>query len=247
MGARHESAGPSARVVGCCGFPGPLRGYFDHLNGVEYQETFVQPPRAATLKRLRGRAPDDFTFVVRAWQTITHEPGEPGYGRMTAKLPGAPAQLGHFRPGDAVAEATRRTVAAARLLDARVILFETPPAFSPSARHRGWMRDYFERLERGALQLVWEPRGIWAPREVAAICRDLELVPSWDPFAADAEPPEGSTVYAKLRGMGEHRRYGEAQLEWLADVAQQYDQVYCLFASTAAFSEASRLRQYLGP
>jgi len=46
--------------VGCCGFPVNRREYFRHLQLVEIQQTFYQPPRAETARRWRreeiGRA-----------------------------------------------------------------------------------------------------------------------------------------------------------------------------------------------
>ena len=76
---------PGEIHIGCVGF-GPAHSsshYFEDLSAVELQQSFVQPPRAATLKRWRASAPPDFAFVVKAWQLVTHEPSSPTYRQLT--------------------------------------------------------------------------------------------------------------------------------------------------------------------
>ncbi len=65
--------------VGCCGFPGGMRGYFSRFEVVEVQQTFYQPPRMETALRWRREAQADFEFVIKAWQLITHPSSSPTY------------------------------------------------------------------------------------------------------------------------------------------------------------------------
>ncbi|NIN51751.1 MAG: DUF72 domain-containing protein, partial [Nitrososphaeria archaeon] len=71
--------GSHAVKVGCCGFPGSRKGYFNDFNLVEIQQTFYKMPRLETAQRWRQEAPNEFEFTLKAWQLITHPPTSPTY------------------------------------------------------------------------------------------------------------------------------------------------------------------------
>ena len=76
------------------------------------------------------------------------------------------------------------------------------------------MRRLFERIERPAARLLWEPRGpAWVrERELAvALCRELDLVHVVDPFVTPPDPD--MPVYWRLHGItGARHSYTEAEL-----------------------------------
>jgi uncharacterized protein YecE (DUF72 family) len=235
--------------VGCTGFGGhPPRRYFERLTAVELQQTFFNPPRRASLRRLRDQAPAGFAFVVKVWQLVTHEPGTPGYQQLPKSFKGPLAGAGHFRDVEAVALGWSRSCEAAVALDAKALLFESPTSFTPTAEHRRALTRFFERCARpeGRL-LVWCPAGVWSAEEVTRICRDLQLVPTWDPFAdaagnAPAAPPDLAAAYIRPRGLGASRRHTDTQLLWLRDqLRRRPGSACCLFCSPLLFGEAERL------
>ncbi len=65
--------------VGCCGFPRGMKPYLSRFRLVEVQQTFYKLPRMETVVRWRQQAPDDFEFIIKAWQVITHPPSSPAY------------------------------------------------------------------------------------------------------------------------------------------------------------------------
>jgi uncharacterized protein YecE (DUF72 family) len=235
--------------VGCTGFAPyhPAEQYFSELSGVELQQTFVNLPTQKALRRLRDRAPAGFTFVIRAWQLVTHEPTSPSYRQLPRGMKVAPGEAGHFRQTPTVREAAEKTLEAADLLAAAAVLFETPPSFTPTLAHRRDIAGFFESLDRRH-RMIWNPQGLWSPAEVLSICRDLDLVPCWDPFADPSSagdlPPDAGPVYLRLPGLG-GASYSDAQLDWLAAQLPGLEPACCVFGAVSLFSEAVRLQRLL--
>jgi uncharacterized protein YecE (DUF72 family) len=184
--------------IGCAGFHMKLESYVQQFRVVEVQETFYDPPSVRTLARWKRSAPEGFSFVLRAWQLITHPPESPGYQRIQRPWKQEEAALcGSFQQGDPVRKAWETLREAAEVLDARAILFRTPAAFTPTDTHRRNMVRFFSSLDRGNRRLVWDPEGVWQEDEVAALCRDLDLIPAQDPLLHSLPP--GRDFYFRLK------------------------------------------------
>ncbi len=232
-------------AVGCCGFPVARPRYYRHFSLVEVQRTFYQPPRLETLQRWRDEAPEGFQFTLKAWQLITHPPSSPTYRRLKHPIPAAHRdRYGHFRPTEEVWAAWETTLACARRLQARVILFQCPPSFVPDDTHIAWMRHFFRRIDlpRLGLQGAWEPRGPWPRPLVARLCAQLDLWPVVDPSVQAPYP--GAPRYFRLHG-GPHYagRYDDEALQRLRRLLRPGD--YCLFNNRHMFEDARRLLQLL--
>ena len=132
---RDDMQSPNERQrilsVGCCDLGTSPGAYFKRFSTLEYQQTFFSPPKNATLVKLRKRAPDGFSFFLRAWQLITHVPSSAGYNRLAKPLSQPKEQYGHFQLTEGVLEAWRQTLACAEAIEARGILFEPPPPSAP--------------------------------------------------------------------------------------------------------------------
>jgi len=203
--------------VGCCGFAGGRAKYFRAFSVVEVQQTFYQPPRLETLARWREEVPPAFEFTVKGWQIITHEATSPTYRRLRACLSEKERrEAGAFRSSPVVLRAWETTCQAARVLRADKVLFQCPASFLPTEENGERMRQFFGRIDRQGLRLIWEPRGRWAHREIAALCEELDLVHCVDPFTAKAAT--GGLQYYRLHGAGSYRyTYSADELRELAD------------------------------
>jgi hypothetical protein len=105
---------PSPVKVGLCGFTIGAARYYEAFPVVEVQQTFYDPPPAATLERWRHQAPATFEFTMKAWQVITHVATIRTYRRLKTPLsPAAQAEAGAFRPTATVRAAWERTRACA--------------------------------------------------------------------------------------------------------------------------------------
>jgi uncharacterized protein YecE (DUF72 family) len=136
---------------------------------VEIQQTFHDPPRVQTAARWRqdslaAGGPTGFEFTLKAWQLITHDATSPTYRRLRIAIPESQRALyGSFRPTDAVLEAWTRTVAVARALEARVVVFQCPARFTPTTEHTENLRAFFRGADRAGFR-YFRLHGICIPR-----------------------------------------------------------------------------------
>src|SRR5687767_13889965 len=113
--------------LGLCGWNGSQKAYFEDFQCIEIQSTFYDPPALSVAGKWRSKAPPDFRFCLKAWQLITHTPASPTYRRLQHPIPTEEREaVGSFRQTEQVWRAWERTVDIARVLDARVILFQCP-------------------------------------------------------------------------------------------------------------------------
>ena len=177
--------------TGCCGFPKGMQHYFEEFRLVELQTTFYKLPRLETARKWRAMAPRNFEFTLKVSQLITHEPRSPTYRRSGIKIPeDKEAVYGSFRPTEEVFSAWEGTKEICEALESRIVVFQCPASFKPTAEHVKNMKEFFSSIRRRtvrdrSLELVWEPRGRWDARVIGELCEDLKLSHCTDPFAAD--------------------------------------------------------------
>ncbi len=229
--------------VGCCGFPIKRDSYVKQFNVVEIQQTFYQLPQPGTVRKWREEAPPEFEFTLKVWQLITHQPSSPTYRRLKKPIPEASRKnYGFFKPTDEVHQAWEETEAVADILQTRVIVFQTPPSFNPTAEHMENMRSFFSQINRKSYRLIWEPRGEWKEAEVRALCQELDLIPCLDPF--QAKPEAGEIGYLRLHGKGGYSyRYTDADLLFLKENWTSSDTNYFLFNNLSMYEDALRFLQ----
>jgi len=243
--------------VGCCGFPGGMKKYFETLPDgrqafkvVEVQKTFYQPPQVATAERWRSLAGSNFEFTLKAWQLITHDPKSPTYRRLSKPLPQEKhSHYGYFRPTDEVFSAWEVTEKIASALEAVVILFQCPASFRPTAENKANMRAFFGKIDRKSYLFAWEPRGKWQPLETKELCQELNLIHCVDPFKA--RPLYGDILYFRLHGKtGYKYRYADEELTELEDLVGSLGvhstEAYVLFNNTNMAEDALRFEQMMG-
>jgi len=237
---------PKRVKIGCCGFPVARKKYYEGMGVVELQRTFYEPPGDALLRKWRAEAPRGFEFTLKAWQLITHSPESPTYGKLKTEIHASKRKhYGSFKPTVEVLWAWERTREAAKLLGARVVVFQSPPGFVPSAGNRRNMEGFFTSIERRGLLLGWEPRGRWEPGEVKALCADLGLIHVVDPFRA--RPVSGGTRYFRLHGKGGYGyKYTEKDIGALAGLASENPGAYFMFNNVHMFDDALALKRALG-
>jgi len=224
--------------VGCCGFPVSRKIYYQTFTCVEIQQTFYHPPKEETLKSWRKEATEGFEFTLKAWQLITHDPKSPTYKRLKFEIPPETKErYGGFKPTREVLEAWQITRKAAKLLEARLIIFQTPPSFRPEEESVKNLKTFFSTIERESFLFGWEPRG-WPVELVRSLCEELDLIHVVDPFKEDTC---GKIVYWRLHGKDGYRyRYSDEELEELLRKIQPSSVYYVMFNNTNMFEDAQR-------
>ncbi|MBK8480931.1 MAG: DUF72 domain-containing protein [Proteobacteria bacterium] len=209
---------------------------------VELQDTFWSTPRPAALRRWREGLPAALALSCRASQLITHDLDSGVYRGLYRGAPAAErarlADAGGLRATALIEQASRATEAACSALSAFAVVYDTPLGFSPTAEHRRRMGAFFSGFERAPGRLyVWEPHGVWSADEVEAICRELDLVPCFDPLAEDPMRPVAlETVYCRLRAPDYH----EGQIDRLVEWALNQPRSVLVFAGPQGERQARR-------
>jgi uncharacterized protein YecE (DUF72 family) len=233
--------------IGTCGFGLAQRDYASVFSCVEVQHTFYQPPRVATLERWRNQVPSSFEFALKAWQLITHDAKSPTYRRLKRPLSQAERdEAGYFRDTEIVKEAWLTTLASARALQAKAILFQCPASFVSSKQNISRLEKFFSSINREGLDFYWEPRGDWDGDVIRSICADLDLAHVVDPFVAQSVTPDW--IYFRLHGRGGWRyRYEDDELRELAAKVSANRRGYIFFNNSSMTDDAIRFKQYLTP
>lgn len=233
--------------IGCCGFPVSRKKYFGNFKVVELQETFYQMPSSELAKKWRDNAPEDFEYTLKAWQLITHEPKSPTYRRLKIEIPENKKQnYGSFKPTDEVFDAYQKTSEIAKILRAKVIVFQCPASFMPSEENKKNMERFFKKINRHDFIIAWEPRGSWTSKDIKTLCKELDLVHVVDPFKES--PLHGRIIYYRLHGIGGLRyKYTEEDLKRLHALCPEDRIVYVMFNNVFMFEDALRFKGLFSP
>ncbi|MET1100860.1 MAG: DUF72 domain-containing protein, partial [Pyrodictiaceae archaeon] len=193
-------------IIGCCGFPVAKKKYLEKLRSVEIQQTFYELPSEQLLKKWRTELPDWFVINMKAWQAITHPPGTPTWRRAKTKIPSElKDRYGFLRTTKENLEAWDKIAKAAKILEARVVVIQTPPSFKCAVKdHVENARSFFSVIEKDGFVVGWEPRGDWmkkpeCQKEVRKIVENTGIIHIVDPFKY--KPVALSeTLYFRLHG-----------------------------------------------
>lgn len=235
----------AAARIGTSGFGLAKAEYARAFSCVEVQHTFYQPPQIKTLERWRSLMPDDFEFTLKAWQLITHDAKSPTFRRLKRKLSDTEKQTaGYFRQTEIVKHAWEVTLASARTLKARTILFQCPASFTQTKENIANLEKFFSSIDRRGLQLCWEPRGDWDDAVVRSICLSMQLWHVVDPFVGRSVTP--NRCYFRLHGRNGWRyHYEEAELQEFAAALPKRTDCYVFFNNRSMTEDALRFRQLL--
>ncbi|MBU7014581.1 MAG: DUF72 domain-containing protein [Theionarchaea archaeon] len=224
--------------VGVRGFPVSHKELFEEFRLLEVQRTFYSPPMERTVERWRTEAPEGVEFTVKAWQVITHPSSSPTY-RRTPREVGDPHHYGYFRPTKEVSDAFETTASLARLLKARIIVFQTPASFRQDSQAISNMREFFSSLPND-FTYVWESRGNWSPETIQSICEDLGIIDGVDPFRRKSTTEQ---KYFRLHGSPPGEKmysytYTDEDLEELKSSCS--GNAYVLFNNISMVTDARR-------
>ena len=223
----------TAIKVGCCGYPVSTKRYREVFRIVELNNTFYQYPRDSNVEKWRKEAPEDFEFTVKAHQEISH----------TYKL-----------KTDLAAEAFDKMKRICQTLHAHIMVIQTAGSFKPDRLEDA--HEFFRRVEREDLTLVWETRGneweeVEVREELRRVLEEVDVSHITDPFRT-MPVFIGRTAYFRLHGLGArmyYYQYTDSELERLYDQIKGFNgsscEVYVLFNNLSMFEDAKRFLHFL--
>ncbi len=225
--------------VGCSGFCISKKDYFSRYKVVEVQLTFYKVPSFNLLKKWREEAPDDFDFVIKVSQGITHPPSSPTYRKFNMEVKD-PERYGLFRNTEEVFNLWRLQTEIADILNARSFLFQTPARFGKEEDFEN-MINFFKSIERKEYLFFYE----WRHKDhekALEICEICNLIPVSLPF--DRVFP-GEFIYMRLHGgKGYRHRYTDEELLRLKDMVKN-KKGYVFFNNIFSKEDSLRFIQIL--
>lgn len=231
--------------IGTSGFGMAQVQYARLFPVVEVQHTFYQPPRLTTLERWSRQMPPGFEFTVKAWQLITHDAKSPTYRRLKHKLSETDKkEAGYFRDSAIVKYAWETTLASAKALKAKTVLFQCPASFTQTQENIARLERFFSSIDRQKLRLGWEPCGGWDRAVVKSICANLRLWHVVDPFVETTVTPD--TCYYRLHGRkGWRYEYDVDELKELYSVLPKRRTCYVFFNNSKMKEDALKFCKLL--
>jgi len=219
--------------VGCCGYPTSAKKYHENFCVVELNKTFYQYPRISTVVGWRKKAPKDFEFTVKAHQDVSHK----------------------FRlKGENSISTFNKMKQICKMLEARVLLIQTPGSFRADKMEDVY--EFFGRVDRENLVLVWESRGSsWEETDVrerlSEFLYEVDVTHVTDPFRL-MPAYAGDVVYFRLHGLGErmyYYQYTDAELVKLYELVKPFEsggkEVYVFFNNLSMLEDGLRFMAYL--
>jgi len=205
------------KKMGIIEYSSILEAYSRIFDTVEVNYTFYHIPRESTAEKWRKTVPEDFIFTVKMFRGVTHE-----------KM---------FRNAE---EETETILRIAKILNAPIILIQTPKSFKQTVENEKLVLDYLSVLDKGfryALELRgWE----WSKRFG-------EWIWVVDPFAK--KPPEQDEYYFRLHGKPPgkrmyHYKYTDKDLRWLKEFVEKIntERTWVLFNNVWMYEDALRFR-----
>lgn len=235
--APNEQSAP--HQVGCAELPpGMSRGkYFEKLGLLEVATFATSSPTRKAVRGWRTKSPASARFSLLASSELTGSEG---------------TSVKSFPVDEKDREVTEKLAEACQVLDAEAVVFKTPANFSPSAANRERMQRYFGEFATaeafGSTRRVWEPAGLWEPEGIAKVAESLELLVALDPLAHDpleeytdfvAQQMARGEAYLRIHGMGiSRRRFEPYQLEMLAEMLEDLQRSWVLFAHPGKYPDA---------
>ncbi|MEM0104832.1 MAG: DUF72 domain-containing protein [Candidatus Methanomethylicia archaeon] len=235
--------------VGTCGFTSKHFNFFEVL---EVQQTFYDIVNENTLKRWRKEAPN-VEFTIKALQVITHEYNKSTYSRMKNTF-GNVENYGHFKPTKEVQIALDETIREARILNAKIIVFQTPPSFKPNEVNINNLINFFSTLSNNFIY-AWEPRGEEWYRDLKIlenIFSKIKAIHVVDPFRRESLTK--GLKYYRLHGLGKGElnygyKYTDEDLNKLYEIVkrdiEENEEIYVMFNNIHSFNDALRFKSII--
>ncbi|BAT71304.1 conserved hypothetical protein [Thermosulfidibacter takaii ABI70S6] len=231
--------------VGCCGFPISYKQYMKKLKVVEVQQSFYRQLTDKQIKNWLKAAPEDFEFVLKAPQCVTHPPNSPTYRRSHLDK-SERKDCGFFKLTDIVKREMETFLKRAEKLKAKVILFQTPASFKPTEENLENLHRYFDYYKDEKFIFFWEPRGSeWSLELVRSLCQNLKIYHATDPFL-ELPPAQDNPIYFRMHGdlKTYNYSYSDDELLKLAQMAKGKTG-YVFFNNSNMLEDALKFLSYL--
>jgi Uncharacterized conserved protein len=240
--------------VGCCGFPVGRKRYYELFKVVELQNTFYELPNPEWAINIRKEAPLDFEFTVKAWQVITHPHTSPTWKKMKQKPAGTLENYGYLKPTRENIEAFEKTLETSRILNAKVIILQTPSSMPDTSETLRKVDEFFEKIKPYIKDelIGWEIRGpLLSNTQLKKILEKHDIINVVDIFRVKPMYTGVKKIlYIRLHGLGPSEvnysyNYTDEDLEKLHSILleEEFEASYVMFNNVKMLNNASKFKE----
>lgn len=132
-------------------------------------------------------------------------------------------------------------------LETEIILFQCPASFKATQENIAFLKNFFKKIDRKNLTLVWEPRGkSWNQKNIKEICKKFNIIHCVDLFR---DKPlwfgKKKIAYFRLHGFGKPSMYNynfsEEELKQLKKKIEELNElkeIWVFFNNVQMYSNA---------
>ncbi len=190
---------------------------------VEINSSFYKIPRESTASKWREKADSlnrSFEFVVKAYKGITH------LDKFSSKK-----SFDYFEDIKAIASALR----------SKIILFQSPASFKPTAENIMKAKKFFSEIERENFLIAWEVRwNNWKNEIIKKLFPELSLIHALDPLRR--KPVLKDFCYFRIHGFGEGMMYNysfnDEEIFEIISTAKPCNTAYIFFNNFSMYDDA---------
>ncbi len=211
---------------------------FSCVDVIELQDSFNNPPKSQSGKKLRSETPANVFFSVQLPKHLFLQPAS------NAKLVGEISNYGEFQNTEENRQLLNKAIKYADSVNADTVVLITPSSFTPAKPRREALLSFFENVDLGSKQLVWQPSGPWESEAAASFALEMNAILAVDPLRD--QPPNGQSCYLRLGPfsvMGS--RMGIYDLEQIAKTIRSFENATVVFDTDRAVDDSRNLRTVL--
>jgi len=218
--------------IGCCGFPIAKEKYYKEFNLIEINSTFYKIPSIKLAQKWRNEAPENFEYVLKAYQGITH----------TYKMEIKKECINYLN----------QMIELCKILKSKILLFQTPGSFTPEYLNR--VEKFFSKIKYNELKIVWETRGEkWLEiyDKLSKLLEKYSITHVVDPFI-NKPCYINEIAYYRLHGLSKkmyYYKFSDNDLISLKEKIFNYskgaNEIYVLFNNINMYEDSIRFKQLL--
>ncbi|MEM3630118.1 MAG: DUF72 domain-containing protein [Nitrososphaerota archaeon] len=218
--------------IGCCGFPIAKEKYYKEFNLIEINSTFYKIPSIKLAQKWRNEAPENFEYVLKAYQGITHD------YKMEIKKE--------------CLDYLNQMIELCKNLKSKILLFQTPASFTPEYLNKA--EKFFSKIKYSELKIVWETRGEkWLEiyDKLSKILEKYSITHVVDPFI-NKPCYINEIAYYRLHGLSKkmyYYKFSDNDLlslkEKIFNYSKKANEIYVLFNNINMYEDSIRFKKLL--
>ena len=229
-----------------------LKRYSEEFNFLEYQETYKSFVKKKTLKTVRKKVGNNFSFSIKAPLFISEETEI--IKKFSLNVPQIDKErlefYGRFKPTEENKKLTDILIKEVENLDADAVIFYTSNKFYPTPENIKNLNNYFKELgdyfKKDDRDVFWATLGFWTNESISQALENTSVISAYDPLMDEIE--NNSLVnYFIMRGYGRYSSgYSDTALERLAEtIFNKGVDTYVVFQGNYQISNARRFNEII--